>query len=125
MNETLKIKLEAKISALENQYLYQDRTRLPRKLYYYSIQKEVENDRKIEALKVALKVVNGEKITPFELYTSYLLSIPESRKNPKLMDELYWNPDCEESIMRKAFEEIINIMCPIYKKKILAYNLCL
>lgn len=122
--EHLNIKLQEKIKQLqEKDYSYGNSLRLPRKLYYYSLRGEAENVRKIKALTLALKVVEREKITPYELYTFYYNIMPEARKNIEIMYELYWNPCCPVHIMRKAFEDIINIMCPVYKKKILEFDL--
>lgn len=123
MSEILKEKLEAKIKVLKGKYFYQDRCRLPRKLYYHAMSGEIENNRKIEALKLALKVVNGEKISPYELYTFYFNSMPEGRKDDNIIHELQFNPCCQVCLMRKAFEEIITTMCPIAKKQILKFEL--
>ena len=122
--ERLSIKLKEKIKQLqEKDFSYGNRARLPRKLYFYSMRGEVDNNKKIKALTLALKVVEREKITPYELYDFYYNVIPETRKNDEIIHELYWNPYCPARIMRKAFEEIITLMCPVYKKKILKYDL--
>lgn len=110
-------RLRARI--LKEQELYEekshaDRVRLPRKMYFSSLNGQVRIQRKIAALKAAIEV-NEKNLRDVDVRSAVLNSIPPQRPD---FDELLEKAQSiylreRAAALKTVFEDIL----PIYKKE--------
>lgn len=120
---TILDKLKAKRDFLSKQdYSYPDRVRLPRKLFFSSYRKVVLQGKQLNALDFAIKWLENEEFTAFEIWTCYKNCVPEGRKDGRV-DALMSCVCSPIVITRFAVDEIVKYVLPIYKSHFLKKSL--